>query len=420
MNQELDPSVPHPDFEELHKKYDIAEDAFCGDVIEYVEVLDGQTKDDRKAYVNRAAYFGVVQPTTSALIGALTRKPFTMQGTFPQTDFKTEDAFLQANFKNLLLGARTCLFVTVENGKSKMVAFDADDVINWGEDFIIIREKNLVRSPKNPYQLVCVESYRELYLDEFGIYQSRRWTKEGKKGKWVAVDLEPLLINGKGIDYLPMWVANPYDTTWEVYTPPLFTQAGLNIQHFKQMCDLAHYAHFMALPTPFIAGDLHQYTDPETGDVSQSEVHLGSTKKVLHLDKDANCGYMEVSGASFKMLQDELKNIEERMFIAGSRLLTNKNGVESAAALQLRATNETATLETMTNAFEAALNGALALCGEIDRETKSIVLNKDFNAAVLDPGMVKAMLELYAAGTITLTQFQERLLAGEVVAEDAQ
>lgn len=418
MAQEIDPSVTHPDFEELHKKYDITEDAFCGDVVEYVEVLDGQTKDDRKSYVNRAAYFGVVQPTVSALIGALTRKPFTMDGEFPQTDFKTADAFLQANFKNLLLGARTALFVTVENGKSKVVAFDAGDIINWHEDFIVIQEDILVRDIKNPYKQVCAISYRELYLDpDTGSYKSRRWTKTNR-GKWVAEDLEDLLINGKPIDYLPVWVANPYDTTWEVYTPPLFTQAGLNIQHFKQMCDLTHYAHFMALPTPYISGDLASYTDPETGNTTQAKVHLGSTKEVLHLDKEGSAGYMEVSGASFKMLQDELKNIEERMFQAGSRLLTNKNGVESAAALQLRASNETATLETMTNVFEAALNGAFALCSLIDRDSKSIKLNKDFNSAVLDPGMVKSLLELYVAKVITIQQFQERLLAGEVVAQE--
>lgn len=410
----LDPSTPHPEFAELAKKYDLAEDAFDGCVTEYVEVLDGQTKDERKLYVNRAAYFGVVQPTVSALIGALTRKPFTFTGeAFPQTDFKTPDAFLQTNFKNILLGARTVLFVTVEDGKSKLVTYDADDIINWADDFVMVKECQLVRNPKNPYLLQPAESYRELYLGADDMYHSRRWTKNGK-GKWVAEELEELTINGQLIDYIPIFVANPYDTTWEVFTPPLFTQSGLNIQHFKQSCDLSHYAHFMALPTPYIAGDLATYDDGE-GATSKAEVKLGSTKQVLHLDKDAKCGYMEVSGASFSMLQTELANIEERMFQAGSRLLTNKSGVESAAALSLRSANETATLETMTNAFESALNDALDLCGKIDRSSMFIALNKDFNSQVTDPAMVKSLLELYVAQVITLAEFQERLRTGEVI-----
>lgn len=413
MAQELDPSVMHPNFPELLKKYEICEDAFCGDVTEYVEVLDGQTKDERKLYVNRAAYFGVVQPTVSSLVGALTRRRFEMQGTFPQTDFTSPDEFLQMNFKNILLGARTVLYVTVQDGASKIVAYDCDDVINWADDFIVIKEYETVRDSKNPFKVMSQPYYRELYLDDDGMFRSRKWMKTNK-GRWVFEDLEDLVINGSLIDYIPAFVATPYDTSWEVFTPPLYTQSGLNIQHFKQYCDLAHYAHFMALPTPYITGDLATYQQND-GTTINAQVKLGSTKEVLHLDKEAQCGYMEVSGASFKMLQDELKNIEERMYIAGSKLMTNKNGVESAAALNIRASGETATLETIATSLESAMNGALELCSLIDREQKSITLNRDFSQVVLDPAQVKVLLEAYAAGTVTLEQVQQQLERGEIV-----
>lgn len=407
----FDPSTQHPAFAELARKYEIVDDAFTGDVCKYVEQISDQTKAERERYINRAAYYGVVQSTTSALIGALTRKPPTLTGTFPSTEFKTIDAFLQVNFKNLLHGSRTVLFVTVEDGKSKLVVYDADDVVNWAPDFVVIKEEELVRDAKNPYLLTPVCYYRELYLDETG-YHSRRWVKTNK-GRWVAEDLEDLIVNGSTIEYLPVFVANPYDCTWDVITPPLFTQAGLNLLHFRQTCDLEHYRHFMSLPTPYVAGNFAS-NDPDNPPV----VKLGSTTQVLHLEADATFGYAEVTGNSFNMLRDNLKDVEERMFQSGSRLLTNKAGVESAAALSLRAANESAVLETMTNSLEAALNDALALCGEIDRETKSIVLNKDFNTSVIEPGMLKELLELYAAGVITLEQFQTRLYAGEVIGNE--
>lgn len=413
MANKIDPSVKHPKFKELYHRYEICDDAFEGDVTEYVEQLDDQTADERKMYVQRAAYFGVVQPTVSALIGALTRKPFTMQGNFPQTDFESADAFLQDSYKNLLLGARTALFVTVEDGRSKIVSYDADDVINWSEFFVIIKEHMLVPGPDNPYQQVSLTWYRELYLDEAGFYRSRKWYQV--KDKWVAEDLEDLVVSGSLINYIPMFVANPYNNTWEVYSPPLYTQSGLNIQHFKQSCDLAHYAHFMALPTPVISGNLANYGMTGDGVPIQAKVKLGSTKEVLHLEQGSTFSYGEVSGASFTMLQNELSKIEERMYIAGSRLLTNKKGVESAEALQMRSGSESAVLETMTNALEAALNQALELCGLIDRETKVIALNKDFTAAVADPAAIKALLELYTAGVITLEQFTSQLYAHEVV-----
>lgn len=419
MHSKIDPSTKHPELCDLLKNAEITEDAFEGDVCDYVEVLDGQLKNERKDYLSRAAYFNVVQPTVSALIGAMMRKPFTMTGSFPATDLNSPDAFIQTLIKNILLGARTGICVTVENGASKLISYDVDDIINWSSDFVILKEEILVRDKDNPYQLVCAEAYLELYIGLDGYFHSRRWAKNNK-ADWIFEDLEDLVIPGVGlIDYIPFFVANPYDNTFKVYTPPLLTQAALNIQHFKQSVDLAHYAHFMALPTPYIAGNLATYSDG-AGEVTTAEVYLGSTKHVLHLDKDATCGYMEVSGASFTMLSNELKAIEERMFIAGSRLLTNKAGVESASALQIRAANETATLETITNAIEAALNQALALCSAIDREEKSIALNKDFNSAVIDPALIQQLLALYTNNVITYQQFQEKLMSGEIIGKGTE
>lgn len=413
MANKINPSVPHPAFPEMHHKYEICEDAFDGKVTEYVETLDDQTKDERALYVQRAAYFGVVQPTVSALIGAMTRKPYTLNGEFPLTDFESVDTFIQENLKSLLLGARTTLVVSVEDGRSKIVSYDADDVINWSKNFVVIKEYQLVPDADNPFLQVKQCWYRELYLDADGFFRSRAWYEV--KDKWVSVDLEDLVVNGSLLTYLPVFVANQYNNTWDTYTPPLFTQSGLNIQHFKQSCDLAHYAHFMALPTPYIAGDLANYGMTEDGVPIQAKVKMGSTKEITHLTQGSTFAFNEVSGASFTMLRDNMKDIEERMYIAGSRLLTSKKGVESAEALQMRSGSESAVLSTMTLSFEAALNQALVLCGEIDRDTKSIVLNRDFTAAVADPAHVKALLELYTAGVITLDQFLSKLVEHEIV-----
>ena len=105
------------------------------------------------------------------------------------------------------------------------------------------------------------------------------------------------------------------------------------------------------------------------------------------------------------------------MFIAGSRLISLKKGVESVEALQLRSGSESAVLETMTNSLEAALNGVLQLCALIDRNTSqvSIQLNKDFTAAQMEPASIKAIMDLYVANVITLDQALAELYEGEVV-----
>ena len=421
--QKIDPSVHHPDYDELARKYDMVEDAFEGDVCEFVPPLVNQTKKEYDAYISRAAYYNMVEKTVTAVCGALTRKPFVLDGyaEFPENDYDDPQIFLQAMFRDLLIGARVGLLVDVgdDNG-SEIVAFDADDIINWyGEgdqpgDFRIIEECTLVPNPKNPYEQIEMESWRELYIDEFGNYAVRIWTKDNKNN-FHAEDLPPFLVSGQPIQYIPLWIVTPFDNTWEVYNPPLFTQASLNIQHFRQATDLAHYAHFMALPTFTIVGELQTYTDDQ-GNQTQAQIKMGSTTEALHLTTGSSAQYTEVSGASFKMLQDEMKNTEERIYIAGSRLLSSKKGIESAEALQLRSGSESAVLDTLVHSMESALNDALLLCGQIDNvPNPMITLNKDFTAAVTDPASIKAILELYVAGTITLDQLLAELYAGEVV-----
>ena len=437
-SKQLDPSVPHPDYPELVRKYSVALDAFYGNVKHYVPRISDQSESDWQAYVGRAAFFGVVQPTVTALVGSLTRKPFELSsGEFPSTSYGSADVFLQYLFRDQFLGGRAVIQVDVdEDGKAKLINFDASNIINWGSDFAVVKECTLEKDPANRFNQVPVTRYRELYIDENGIYQNRLWEMQGKagRGKWVAVEQPTMLVKGEPLNYLPLFPMTPFDNTWDVYTPPLFTQAAQNLQHFKQSVDLAHYAHFMALPTPVITGDLASYEEEvfdgaaigvaaqtESGRrtvTRQANFLLGSTTQPLHLDKEATAAYLEVSGASFTMLRDNLKDIEERMFLSGSRLLSIKKGVESVEALQVRAGAESAILETVVNAAETALNKVLALVAEINRTpTQTIALNKDFTGGDMDPAQIKALLDLYAAEAITLDQFQSALYDGEVVSQ---
>jgi len=419
----IDPSVKHPDYNILKRKWDICSSAFLGQVVDYVPHLSGQTPDEYEAYIARSAYFNMVEKTVTAVCGAFTRKPYQMEGyvDFPGTDDGDGTTFIQECYRDILLGARIGLLVDVdEDGASKIINFNAANIVNWyGDgheigDFVVIEESCLVRDPSNPYLLKCEITHRELYIDDEGYYAVRIWTQTGKNN-YLHSEQPPFLINGQRIQFIPLWVVTPYDNSWCIYNAPLFSQASLNLQHFRQSCDLAHYAHFMALPTFTITGDLYTYTD-NLGNQTQSLIKMGSTKEALHLTQGSSAMYVEVSGTSFGMLQGEMKATEERMYITGTRLLSSKSGVESAQALQLRSGSETAALDTIAHSLESALNGALQLCGYIDNvPNAAIQLNTDFTSAVQDPSAISSLLSLYTANVISLDQFLTELYLGEVV-----
>lgn len=422
MTSKIDPTVCHPEYKELNRRYEICDDAFEGEVCKYVPRLPDQTNSEYNDYVSRSAYFNIVDKTVTAVCGALTRKPYQLTGytSFPATEDGNGTTFIQECYRDLLLGARVATLVEIEDNKSKLINFDADDIINWygsgtvPGDFVMIKECQLIPDPDNRYAQIYSDSWRELYIGDDGYYAVRVWT-ESNKGQYVYMDMPDYLVNGKPIDFIPLWVTTPYDNSWDIYSPPLMSQASLNLQHFRQSTDLAHYAHFMALPTFTITGDLYQYTDDQ-GNQTTSSIKIGSTKSALHLTQGSTASYTEVSGASFAMLQSEMANTEERMYIVGSRLLSTKNGVESASALQLRSGSETASMDTLAHSLESTLNSALALCSVIDNvPNATISLNKDFLPMEMDPAVIKAKLELFTAGTITLDQLLNEMYKGEVV-----
>jgi hypothetical protein len=148
---------------------------------------------------------------------------------------------------------------------------------------------------------------------------------------------------------------------------------------------------------------------------------MGSTKQALQLTQGSDAKYVEVTGSGHATLMESLKHIEEEMYAAGSRLLTNRRGIESAEALQIRSGSESAALSNIVETVEAALAPALELCAAIDRVAYvPVALNRDFTAATLDPQHVSQLISLYTSNAITLEQLLNELYAGEVLVTDNQ
>jgi len=374
-SSKLNPGTAHRDYEAIVARSKNTRDAYSGDVFDYVERLDGQTEMERQAYLTRTGYNNVVAPTLSALVGTLSAADPVVTGEF-ETEFSDVGAFLNISYKNVLLTSRAIFVVGLgDGGKGKLVVYSADDCINWSDDRVVFHDVREYRNPDNFFEMLCQSIFTEHYLDEEGQYRVREWSRATKKSDWVSVELPQLVVRGEPLVRLPIFPCNPFDDTWEAFAPPLLTQAQLNIQHFRMSCDLAHYEHFMALPTLTLKGAMYSSTNT-SGETETGHVYVGSTKNISHIEQDAELSYVEVGGSGASIIQSELKNIEERIYAAGSRLLTNKSGVESAEALAIRSSAETASLEGIQNAMQAALNGALELVSQISGPT-TIALSLD-------------------------------------------
>jgi hypothetical protein len=412
----------HYEFEKAYPRIELTEAAVEGSVRreEFVPRLTGQSQAAWEAYVKRAAYYNVTERSLLALVGALLRKPYSMSGLVgdePVVDDTHFEEFLQRAYRTLLVQGRLGLHVDYdeERGSPKLIAYSAEHVINWCNDFIVIEESVIEKDKDDPFVVKSVPQWRELRINEAGQYEVRLWRQTGRD-RFEIIDTRVPLVRGAALSEIPFWFVTPYDNSTEVYTPPLAGLAELNVQHFRTSVDHGHGLHFTALPQPYIAGDL-QLADPNNPVL---KLAIG-TDQVWHLTAGSTVGYLEFSGSGLGAIKEHIQHLEEQMYSAGSRLLTVKRGVESAEALQLRAGSESAVLITMALALEHGLIAALTMYNNWagSSTVPTVELNKDFTAAQVDPTEMKSLLEAYAAGALTLESLLKRLYDGELI-EDVE
>lgn len=406
-------NTEHPSFKAHLPKIQKTTDAFEGSVKKYVPYLSSETSYDFDKRVDRSSYYNVTESTVMALIGALTRKSYQLEGI---EDVNTaEDSlneFIAVAYKDTLIGARIGIFVDYDdiNQTPKLINYPAETIINWSSTYIVLLEHVLMTDPKDPYIQRSEPQYRELTYDEKGFYVCKIWNKVGKDKFEVTQVIEPT-IRGQRLNFIPFYFVTPYDNSDRLYTPPMFNIADININHYKTSVDLCQGLHFLALPTPWIAGDIFTVNG-----ISPTSVKVG-TEEFLRLQQGSSVGMLEFSGAGLAAIETQLTSLETRMFSLGSILLQPKAGVESAEALYLRASSQSATLETIATSLETGLQAALNVYALwiSDQLEIRITLNRDFINSTLNPSELSSLLQAYSQGVITLDTILNRLFHYDII-----
>lgn len=401
-------------------------DAYEGDVQQYVPKLSGQSNSDYEAYTERSAYYNVVERTLTALIGALCRKSHTIEMVVGDDPLYYgdvgEEEFITMCYADIFKTGRVGLLVDFDETIQKpyITSYNGECIINWSDRFYIIAESYFAPDPKDTYNQLMLTRFRELYLDENNFYAVRIWEQKKTaagaysqaKPQYEVVDMIEPTIRGMRMSYIPFTVINATGVGVDrICKPPLSTISDINIDHFKVSVDIGHAAHFIAIPTPWIAGDLQS---------DQNVVRLG-TDQFLHLTQGSATGFLEYSGAGMDTLFSIRDTKEQQMYSLGSRMLQYKKGVESSDSLQIRLGAEGASLINIATALEEGLCNALYhynLWMGMDVEPE-VELNKDVSPSVIDPQQITALLLLFQKGVISLDTLLQRLYEGEIV-DDVQ
>lgn len=400
----------------LHPSYTVAAGeytsaAYNGDVKEFIPRASGWSNADHKAFVERPAYFNVTKRTTDALIGAMLRKPYVTTVEYPYVSEKMNfDTMLSYVLRDIMLTSRVGILVDYneEMQTPYLTPYDNNAIVNWGDDFVVLREDYYQVDPKDKYKKTVKCQYRELTIVD-DVYTVNIWRSKGTDdNKYAIVESYQPTSRGVTLDFIPFVFINSHDTTDECHKPVMFNMAEINIAHFKSSADIEHLAHFFALPQMYIAGGFE-------GDV-EGTLAVGVPNAWV-LAENSKVDYAQASSSGFDSLMKLIDKKEEQMASLGSRMLA-KAGVESAEALKLRSAGENSILIGLVNAVEEGIKQVLKYyvmwLGE-NPDDVEFYMSRDFTNIAVSPAEVSSLLALFTSNQISQETLLQRLYEGEIV-----
>jgi len=416
------------------------EDAVKAAGVKYLPMLDGWTSPQYDAYRSRASFFGAAGRTVSGLVGAAFRvdpaadvqekmKEWLGDIDLAGTAFST---FCQTLVSEVLTTGRYGVLVEFSEGVQRpyLVGYRTGAIINWyverrnGVDVlmqVVVYEPRLQRKADG-FGFDAIPRYRELVLlGDPGVYIVRLWEKDeeasktANEEKWKVVETITPKQRGASLSYIPFQFFGPRDLGADVEKPPVLDLVNVNEKHYQKSADLDHGLHWVALPTPWVAG----LSAPADGTAAPA-FHIGSSA-AWALPEGAQVGMLEVAGNGFGALGERLGQLEDHMVVLGAKLLgTDKRGVEAAEAVKMRMSADNATLAAIVATGSAGLTKVMTWARDwagISGDVK-IALNEQFFDESLDSTEIASVIAAWQHGAIGWAELVNALKRGGLVAPE--
>ena len=408
---------------------------------EYLPKLSGQSEADYDAYIKRAMYYPATDRTISGLVGAVMRRPPTVECPTEilgqLTDVTMSDdpltEFIFSVLYQVLLVGRVGISLDMTqqpslNARPYWMLRYAYQIINWqtkqmpdGQtalSLVVLKED--VPSPiqTDPFRTEVITRYRVLALLD-NQYVVTTWQKQGDKFMSASPPIIPTR-RGEPLNFIPFVIIGPHGVSSTVDKPPLLDLVDVNLSHYRNSADLEHGRHFVALPTPYITG----WVEPVEG---SGPLRIGSGAAWTLQNPDSKVGMLEFTGQGLGALERALEQKERTMAVLGARLLEQQpRQGETAETVRLRQSGEHAVLGSIASAVSQGLTKVLnwhawwagasdvePMQEHTDPHDCTLELNKDFFDTTLTAQEAQTLMQLWQAKGITYETLYWNLQRGD-------
>jgi hypothetical protein len=402
----------------------------------YVPKLTGhKSPQEYAAYLNRGSWYGALAKTANAFIGQIYRRTpvVTLTKRLENREKNVDNAgssiytFTKNGTFEVLTKGRYGLYIDVEPDSGTrtsiptpfMVGYNAESIRNWRHRVIdgvptldqVILQDTVSMPAADGYGSVYRPRFRVLELDEEGIYNVHFWS-HNRDGQLVQDGnrIYPRLkIGGEPIRRIPFVFMGPRNLKATPEQPPMLAMAEANIQHWRFSVDLNAGLHKLAFPVPWIQG-----VNPD-----DNHKFLISEEIIWLLPAGASAEYLEFKGEGLQTLERAVERQERHMAKLGAQMLEDKKRVtETAEALNVRSSGETASLADIAMSCSEGFTEALRIMAELVDENPDDVqctLNTDFEAGGMSAQDLLGLVTAKTQGLLTLEDYAWNLQRGEVV-----
>jgi len=452
------------DYDEMSHAWSRARDFLAGERTvkgkgeTYLPKLQDQNQQEYEDYRDRTSFLNATNRTHEALVGLIFLKdpvlvlPSVLNPMKQDANMSGDGlyGYMRRLVNEIIAVGRggTLVDWSVEEGRPYFAYYEAESIINWRYDrlngkqmlsLVVLKEQveeadfsvlpiatKATDKTVDPYEPEIVERLRVLRLVPEGekfVYIVEIWSKtsegEGsnKKTVWTLDEVLTPVRSGVQLEEIPFVFHSPDRVSNCVIRPPLDDLISLNLTHYRLSADHYHGLHFVALPTPWVAGF----------DTKTTPLRIGSGVAWVSDNSDASAGYLEFSGAGLGAIREELERLEKSMAVLGARLLEQqKRAVETAEAMSLRQSGEEAVLGKIASSMSDTLREALKWANwwgvvtiedrhSITDKQLSVELNTDYSTGKMTGAEVVSLVSSWIQRGISRDTLFWNLKAGDII-----
>lgn len=410
MKQTQTPNVENEEYTKYKLQVQKVDNVYNGsDTSEQYLERFVQEQDDAYEYrISNLTLLNFLKRTVNSSSNIINRKPLQIDGVVSLKEEEFLNKFSKEISTKVLKDGFTFIVVDSERALEGvtsradeielglapyMYSVDRKDVPNWS-----LNEEGLFA------HCTILETYEESngYIIETK-EQQRVFRDNGTVEIWRDNELFDEIETG--MNFVPVVKVGVEDN------PYMLDLAKLNLNHMNRRSELNRYLRIAATPMPIFYGL-----------ESDTEVIIG-VDVATHFRSKESGGFewVEMSGQSTDLLQEDLKRLEQVMSETAVSLITSGGSqAKNSDQIQAEIAEDQSFLTSIAQHVEVGINTSLEILSLMGGYQALVLVNRDYASTELTPQQIESNLALYREGVISLDALIDILVEGEIVPKDVE